>query len=371
MTTYHNFDHDLIHNHIASYQRVALMLQGGGALGAYQVGVYEALTEAKLHPTWLCGISIGAINGAIMAGNAPAMRVDRLKEFWSTISSTSHGPMDNVFSTWKTMAGGQNGFFHPHAMSPLLPASVIAGATSYYDTSALRKTLTRLIDFERLNSGETRFSVGAVNVTSGQLVFFDNAKEKLTPEHIMASGALPPAFPMIEIDGEVYWDGGIVSNTPLEYLLAQDEDVSTLVFQVNLFSNSGTRPELMQSVMTRQKDITYASHTASAVHDYQRVLMLRKHLADALQRVPEGQLKHGEAALMKDYADSGVMNLIRLTYQATAAENDKKDYEFSNTIMKSRIEAGYADTMATLAHPEWFEKPTAHDGVVAHGLHPA
>jgi NTE family protein len=371
MTTAHNFDQDLIHHHIASYQRVALMLQGGGALGAYQVGVYQALTEAKLYPTWLCGISIGAINGAIMAGNAPDKSVDKLKEFWSTISSTDHGPMANIFSTWKTMTGGQNGFFQPHAMSPLLPASMIAGATSYYDTSALRKTLTRLIDFERLNSGDVRFSVGAVNVTSGQLVFFDNASETLTPEHIMASGALPPAFPMIEIDGEVYWDGGIVSNTPLEYLLAQEEDVSTLVFDVNVFSNSGARPELMPSVMTRQKDITYASRSASVIREYQRVLLLRKHLAGALGRLPQNELTKDEALLMHDYADAGVINLIRLTYQASSAEGDKKDYEFSKPILKNRMDAGYFDTLATLAHADWFEKPTAHDGVVSHGLHPA
>jgi NTE family protein len=367
--------------HTTGYQRVALMLQGGGALGSYQVGVYQALAQADCHPSWVCGVSIGAINGAIIAGNPPATRVERLEEFWSLITSGPSWPGSNVQaiqpmaqmaqmgSALATMVLGQPGFFSPRMVNPWLGMSEGDAATSLYDSSQLRDTLLRLVDFDLLNSGATRLSVGAVHVPTGNQVYFDTAKERIEPEHIMASGALPPALPMVTIKGEQYWDGGIVSNTPLQYLLDQDEDLSTLVFQVDLFGALGKAPQTMPQVLARQKDITYSSRTRQASSAFKRILALRHQLADALQRVPAKRLRPGEAALMRDYADAGVVKLVQLIYQSKGFESDSKDYEFSRASMLSHAQAGYADTTATLADPQSLARPTQAQGVAEYDLH--
>jgi NTE family protein len=363
----------------ARYDRVALMLQGGGALGAYQVGVYKALAQADCLPDWVCGVSIGAINGAIIAGNAPDKRVEKLEEFWSFVthragwiappSSDAWRTWTSAASTWMTITMGQPGFFKPRVNLPWASNADAGHTTSLYDTSELRNTLLRLVDFDLLNSGKTRLSVGAVNVETGNNIFFDTLKERLTPEHIMASGALPPALPMVKIGNAHYWDGGIVSNTPLQYLLDQEEDMSALVFQVDLFNAKGSLPTNLQQVAARQKDITYSSRTRHATTAFKRVLSLRKQLADALQRVPASRLRPGEAELMRDYQDAGVINLVQLIYQSKPYESDTKDYDFSGELMQVHSQAGYADTLATLAHPDWLAKPSAHDGVVDHDVH--
>ncbi len=307
----------------ASYDRIALMLQGGGALGAYQVGVYKALAQANCMPDWVCGVSIGAVNGAIIAGNTPDKRVAKLEEFWSLVTRRAHWPQPptsdavrawtSAASTWMTITMGQPGFFKP------------------------------------------RLSVGAINVETGNNIFFDTQHERLTPEHIMASGALPPALPMVKIGNAHYWDGGIVSNTPLQYLLDQEEDKSALVFQVDLFNAKGTLPTNLQQVAARQKDIVYSSRT--------------RHATTAFKRVPASRLRPGEAELMHDYADAGVINLVQLIYQSKPYESDTKDYDFSGELMQAHSQAGYADTLATLAHPDWLAKPSSHDGVVDHDVH--
>jgi NTE family protein len=368
----------------AQYQRVALMLQGGGALGAYQVGVYKALAQAQCLPDWICGVSIGAINGALIAGNPPDKRVARLEEFWASIASPSpwstwaepsFEPLDmlrewgNSLSAWMTLTNGQPGFFRPRSVNPwLLPANT-HGATSFYDSSELHHTLKRLIDFGRLNHGDTRLSVGAVNVANGNGVYFDSAREELTVEHIMASGALPPALPMVKVGNAFYWDGGIVSNTPLQYLFDEGDDLTTLVFQVDLFSASGALPTQMAQVLARQKDIVYSSRTRQATTAMKRTLSTRRQLADALRRVPANRLRPGEAKLMRDYADTGVIDLIEIIYQSKQFEGDTKDYEFSPASMKARMEAGHADTVASLAQPHWLDMPTAEQGVVEHDVH--
>jgi NTE family protein len=363
----------------SAYDRVALMLQGGGALGAYQVGVYKALAEANCLPDWVCGVSIGAINGAIIAGNKPEQRVAKLEEFWSLVTRRANWPESptndavrawtSAVSTWMTITMGQPGFFKPRFNFPWSSSTDAGHATSLYDTAQLRDTLLSVIDFDLLNSGTTRLSVGAVNVETGNNIFFDTQNERLTPEHIMASGALPPALPMVKIGDAHYWDGGIVSNTPLQYLLDQEEDMSALVFQVDLFNAKGTLPANLQQVAARQKDITYSSRTRHATTAFKRVLSLRKQLADALQRVPASRLRPGEAELMHDYADAGVINLIQLIYQSKPYESDTKDYDFSSELVQTHSQAGYADTVATLAHPDWLAKPSAHDGVVDHDVH--
>lgn len=366
----------------ARYERVALMLQGGGALGSYQVGVYKALAEADCMPNWICGVSIGAINGAIIAGNAPENRVAKLEEFWSLVAGRPIWPLDlagqsahpmrelaTAASTWLTIAMGQPGFFKPRMLNPWLLPSDAMGATSFYDTSELRNTLLQLVDFDRLNNGETRLSVGAVNVRTGNNQFFDTTEGRIEPEHIMASGALPPALPMVKIGSEFFWDGGIVSNTPLQHLLDQEDDLRTLVFQVDLFRAQGEVPRQMAQVMARQKDITYSSRTREATTSFKRVLSLRAKLADALKRVPTKLLRPGERELMENYADIGVVNLIQLIYQSKKNEGDSKDYEFSPDSMRDHVNAGYSDTMNTLAHPEWLNPPSPADGLAEHDVH--
>jgi len=242
---------------------IALLLQGGGALGAYQGGVYEALAEANIHPDWIAGISIGAINAAIIAGNPPNSRVDRLREFWTQV--TLDAPFTDLMNSDHTRnflnqvnasfaaVFGANGFFSARPLAPWLQAGGTLAATSIYDTSALKTTLERLVDFDRINAGMTRFSAGAVNVRTGNLVYFDSTTHTIRPEHILASGALPPGFPAVEIDGEHYWDGGLVSNTPLQYVIECGARQDTLVFQVDLWSARGQTPRNMADVVTRQK----------------------------------------------------------------------------------------------------------------------
>jgi NTE family protein len=351
---------------LAKYDRVALMLQGGGALGSYQVGVYQALAEANCLPSWICGVSIGAINGAIIAGNAPDKRLAKLQEFWSLVTSREVMP---AFSGLMTMMMGQPGFFQPNVVSPWFAMQGSQAATSYYDTSELHKTLDKLIDFGRLNSGEVRLSVGAVNVGTGDNVFFDTEKERLSAEHIMASGALPPALPMVKIGDDYFWDGGIVSNTPLQYLLDEEDDKSQLVFQVELFKAAGAIPQTMQQVETRQKDITYSSRTRQATHGFQHALRLRSKLAEAYKRIPAAKLSAAEKKLMHDYSDAGVVNLIQMIYQSKPDESGNKDYEFSKSTMEAHVAAGYADAQQTLAHSDWLDKPTAAQGVAFHRLH--
>jgi NTE family protein len=264
-------------------KQIALVLQGGGALGSYQAGVYEALAEHGYQPDWVAGISIGAINSAIIAGNAPEDRVARLREFWERVSSPSASWLDLPLDAWQdairrlgamsALMFGQPGFFRPNLLHCWTTGTA---PTSYYDTSDLRDTLERLVDFDRINARETRFSVGAVNVRTGNFAYFDNARQTIRPEHVMASGALPPGFPAIEVDGEFYWDGGLVSNTPLRYILERVPRHSTLTFQVDVFAAQGELPSRLDAVAEREKDIRYSSRTRMGVETFRYAHTLRR-----------------------------------------------------------------------------------------------
>lgn len=361
------------------YDRVALVFQGGGALGAYQAGVYQALADAGCEPTWLSGVSIGAVNAAIIAGNEPSRRLQRLEQFWQIISGRkiwAYTPEGDVFrdirnrtSSWMTMTMGQPGFFKPRFPNPWLALSGAEGATSFYDSAELKKTLEMLIDFDVLNDGKKRFSVGAVNVRTGNFVYFDTDNVRIEPEHIMASGALPPALPAIRIEGEYYWDGGIVSNTPLQYLLDQDEDRSSLVFQVDLFSARGVLPRSMPDVLSRHKDIMYSSRTRQNTDNFKRIHGLKMKLLGALKRVPKDQLTPEEEELIADYSKAGVVNIVHLIYQHKSYEGHAKDYEFSGTSMREHWDMGLEDTKRTLRHTEWLLPPFSDDAVAIHDLH--
>ena len=364
---------------VAGFDRVALVLQGGGALGAYQGGVYHALSEAGCEPNWLTGVSIGAINASILAGNRPEDRLARLQQFWDIVSGrkiwafTPEGDfyrtLRNSTSAWMTMVMGQPGFFEPRLMGPWFHPPGSPSALSYYDTGRLAETLMELIDFDLLNDGPVRLTVGAVNVRSGNFIYFDNAKERIEPAHIMASGALPPALPAVKIAGEHYWDGGIVSNTPLQYLLEQDDNLSSLVFQVDLFSSRGSLPRDMRDVMGRHKDIMYSSRTRQNTDQYRKIHSLRRQLARTLAKVPLETRDPSDEKLLRDLSRMAAVNIIHLIYQQKSYEGHAKDYEFSHTSMREHWDAGYHDTRRTLRHPEWLMPTESEDGIVVHDLH--
>jgi NTE family protein len=359
--------------------RVALVLQGGGALGAYQAGVYQALHEANIEPDWVSGVSIGAVNAAIIAGNPPHRRVDRLRTFWERITDRTVWPYTpdgdiyrkarNAASAWLTILQGQPGFFEPRSPGPWLTAAGARDATSYYDSAPLRQTLRELVDFSLLNACATRLAVGAVNVLTGNFIYFDNAEEEIEPEHVMASGALPPALPMIKIGTDYYWDGGIVSNTPLQHLLDQDDHLNTLVFQVDLFSSRGPLPRDIQDVMARHKDIMYSSRTRYNTDTYRRMHVWKTRLHQALAKVPDEALTDGERRMRDQLADLPEITILHLIYQQKAYEGHAKDYEFSADSMREHWQSGYEDTKRTLKRKQWLEMPPEGAGIVVHDVH--
>ncbi len=355
------------------------MLQGGGALGAYQAGVYQALQEAGLEPDYISGVSIGAINGTIIAGNPPALRLERLRTFWERITERkiwNYTPDGDVFrkarnaaSSWMTIMHGQPGFFTPRSPSPWFSFPGATTATSYYDNAPLRETLLELVDFSLINEKETRLAVGAVNVLNGNFMYFDNATDTIEPEHVMASGALPPALPMVKIGTDHFWDGGIVSNTPLQHLLDQDDHINTMVFQVDLFSARGALPRDIQDVMARQKDIMYSSRTRYNTDLFRRIHAWKTKLHQALVKIPAELLSDDERRLKEQLADLPEIAILQLIYQQKSYEGHAKDYEFSGTSMREHWASGYEDTTRTLQHRPWLEMPPEGEGIVVHDVH--
>jgi NTE family protein len=361
------------------FECIALLLQGGGALGAFQAGVYQALAEANMHPDWVAGISIGAINAALIAGNAPKDRLEKLHAFWDEITAqrlfdpfgTAHywlrGDMGHVFlnrlRAGATLLEGAPGFFIPRLPPPYLAPPGTVEATSWYDTSPLRSTLERLIDFDRLNSGEMRFSVGTVNIRSGNFVYFDSTTHKIRPEHIMASGALPPGCPAVEVDGELYWDGGLVSNTPLQWVVQGDTRLDTLVLQVDLWSARGELPSDLNDVLARQKEIQYSSRTRANTDQFKQIQSVRVALANVLDQIPPEMLESEDGKLLRAVADRKVYQIVHLIYRSKNYEVQSKDYEFSRTSMTDHWNAGYNDAIRTLRHPEALDRPTDSAGV--------
>ncbi len=365
------------------FERIALLLQGGGALGSYQAGVYQALAEANLHPDWVAGISIGAINSALIAGNSPDKRVERLREFWEAITTPPFGMPDmewlqlkgefahgvvNQARSLGALLGGAPDFFKPRVPPPYLQPNGTLEAISYYDVTPLRATLERLVDFDLINAGAMRFSVGAVNVRTGNFVYFDNAAYQIHPEHVIASGSLPPGFPATEIEGEYYWDGGLVSNTPLQWVLDSQPGQNTLAFQVDLWSSRGEFPRNLLEAETRQKEIRYSSRTRMATDQFKRKQLLRRATAKLLAKMPPDLLQTPEAAVLAAEADEKFYNLIQLIYRAKDYEGNAKDYDFSRRTMEEHWRSGYNDAVRTLRHPEVLQRPIGSDGVFTFDL---
>jgi NTE family protein len=359
---------------------IGLVLQGGGALGAYQAGVYQALHEAGLEPDWVVGVSIGAVNSAIIAGNPPERRLERLEEFWTTVTSRdpwtawpegdNNRKFRNSLSAMSAMLGGLPGFFTPNLMNAWLAPRGARAATAFYDTSPLHKTLDKLVDFEMINNGRIRFAVGAVNVASANFAYFDNAHVGISAEHVMASGALPPSLPMVRIGQHYYWDGGLVSNTPLQHLLDHCGSQNMLVFQVDLFSASGEVPRDMPEVMSRVKDIQYSSRTRTTTSHFLETHRLKQALCEALALIPEDKLTEAQRAQKVELERLPEINIMQLIYKQKAWEGDAKDYEFSRLSMKDHWRSGYYDTRNTLAHKEWLDMKGA-GGIHTHDIHRA
>ncbi|HWU02201.1 MAG TPA: patatin-like phospholipase family protein [Novosphingobium sp.] len=346
-----------------NHHTTALVLQGGGALGAYQAGVYAALHEAGVAPEWVAGISIGAINAAIIAGNAPENRIERLNAFWQKVSShlilpsaASDGPVRSMFNETAAMfaaLSGVPGFFSPRMPPATLQAPGTMAAISYYDTAPLRETLLELVDFERINAGETRLSVGAVNVTSGNFIYFDNRERTIQPEHIMASGALPPGFPPVVIDGEPYWDGGLVSNTPLQYVLDAQPTGGIEIYQVDLFPARGPMPQTLFDVAQREKDIRFSSRTRLNTDMATRMKKLREAAIRLTDKLPAEVLEDPDLRFITDHLNRGSIAIMHLINRAALAQSQSKDYEFSRQTVNEHWAAGHTDTLRSLASPGW------------------
>jgi NTE family protein len=366
----------------AKAQRV-LVLQGGGALGSYQAGAYQALCHHDFEPEWIAGISIGAVNAAIIAGNPREKRVERLKEFWEMVSSpvpwnpvTSGDRGRSLFN--ETSAAliatfGVPGFFTPRLPpAPLWPPGS-PQSQSYYDTAPLRRTLERLVDFDRINDLTTRLSVGAVSVTTGNFKYFDNfefrkQRKKIGPEHIMASGALPPGFPSIEIEGEHFWDGGIASNTPLDYVLDAEIDNDLLIFQIDLFSARGPLPVSLLEAAEREKDIRFSSRTRMNTDKNREVHNARKALRDLMDKLPDDLKNDPSVEILCKAAKENTVTVVHLIYRSKNYESSSKDYDFSHVGMVEHWGAGERDVHLSMRHKDWLERPQSGETMVTYDL---
>jgi len=366
----------------ANAQRV-LVLQGGGALGSYQAGAFQALCHAGFEPEWIAGISIGAINAAIIAGNDPERRVPRLKEFWEMVSapvpwnpvvkSDRGRTVFNETSAALIATFGVPGFFTPRLPPALLWPPGSPQAQSYYDTSPLKKTLEHLVDFDRINDLKCRLSVGAVSVTSGNFRYFDNVEfkrlgKRIGPEHIMASGALPPGFPSIVIEGEHYWDGGIASNTPLDYVLEEEIRRDLLIFQVDLFSARGPLPETLLEAAEREKDIRYSSRTRMNTDKNRQVHEARKALRDLMGKLPDDLKNDASVKFLCEAAKENTVTVVHLIYKSKNYEHSSKDYDFSHIGMVEHWSAGVRDVHLSMRHKEWLERPQSGETMVTYDL---
>jgi len=355
-------------------RQVVLVLQGGGALGAYQAGVYHALHEHGIEPDWIIGTSIGAINASLIAGNSPQNRLSRLREFWKKMEQNPVWSFRDVFpgfneklSYWSTVTNGIPGFFRPNALAHAGDAYPLgADRAGYYSTAPLQRTLTELVDFELMNACKPRLTVGAAHVRSSQMRYFDSRDCELGVKHIMASGALPPAFPAVRIDGELYWDGGILSNTPTEAIFDDNPRKNSLIFAVHLWNPMGEEPGTIWEVLNRQKDIQYSSRVASHIARQRQLHHMRHIINDLAKMLPDDVRKSPEARALTAYGCPTVMHVVRLLAPQLENENHTKDVDFSPSSIRMRWEAGYAKTMRALDQAPWEDEVDPLAGVILH-----
>ena len=359
------------------YDCIVLVLQGGGSLGAYQAGVYQGMAEAGYLPDWVAGTSIGAINGALIVGNPPARRVARLREFWEQLSSGIAGgipagpltpavPLRRVYNGASAAAAtlfGVPGFFEPRVPPAAFMPTGHPGALSVYSNEPLLATLKELVDFKLVNRRDIRYSAGAVNVRTGNSYYFDNTEIRITPHHVAASGALPPAFAPVEIDGQYYWDGGIVSNTPLWHVMDASPPANTLIVQVDLFSARGEMPGNLDEAMERQKDIHYSSKTRSNTTRVLQTQELREALKRVLKKLPPELREDKDVKLLEKAGAERRIDIVHLINRRFTHASHTKDFEFSRATVHELWECGLEDARITAAHPDWLQATQSEGGV--------
>ena len=354
--------------------QIVLVLQGGGALGSYQAGVYQALHEAGIEPDWIIGTSIGAINASVIAGNEPENRLPRLKQFWKKMEQNPIWNFRDAFpgfneklSYWSTVTNGIPGFFRPNPLAhagdfyPLGPEHA-----GYYSTAPLEQTLGELVDFDLVNRCKPRLTVGAAHVRTSMMRYFDSRDCELGAKHIMASGALPPAFPAVRIEDELYWDGGILSNTPTEAVFDDNPRRNSLIFAVHLWNPSGAEPHTMAEVLNRHKDVQYSSRIASHIVRQQQVHRLRHVINQLAARLPEAELRNEVVQELVGYGCSTQMHVVRLLAPQLDRETHTKDIDFSPSGIMKRWDAGYTHTKAVLERAPWVGEFDPLSGVVLH-----
>jgi NTE family protein len=358
---------------VAELGQTVLVLQGGGALGAYQVGVYEALHEAGIAPKWVIGTSIGAINAALIAGSKPEDRLEKLCEFWSRVQNDQFVPgglpawLTTVMRNSLAITGGVPSFFVPNPLAFLSPHEQLAAeAAGYYSVGPLRRTLEELIDFDQLNNGGTRITVGASSVRTAEMRYFDSREMPLSVDHILASGALPPGFPPVRIDGELYWDGGILSNTPVEVVFDDNPRRDSLVFAVHIWNPHGPEPKTIWEVMNRQKDVQYSSRAVSHIKRQRQLHRLRHIIAELSKLVPDDKKRDNIVGDMASYGCLTRMHVVRLLAPALDYEDHSKDIDFSRDGIRRRREAGYRDTIETLDKAPWRNPVDGVEGFILH-----
>jgi len=356
-----------------SHGQQVLVLQGGGALGAYQAGVYQALHEAGVEPDWVIGTSIGAINAGIIAGSAPDQRMDRLREFWKRVE---HGhlfdwalptELSTIWRNWTTIWSGHPAFFAPNPAAFGSPhATLGAEGAGYYSVDPMRRTLADLIDFDAVNDGPVRLTVGASRVTSSEMHYFDSRDMPLGVEHVMASGALPPAFPAVRIDGELYWDGGILSNTPVEVVFDDKPRRNSMIYAVHIWNPQGAEPATIWEVLNRQKDVQYSSRSASHIKRQRQLHRLRHIISELSGLLPDDVRQKPEVAELAAYGCPTRMHVIRLLAPRLDCEDHSKDIDFSPSGIRARWEAGYSDTMRTLEAAPWRAEADPLEAFILH-----
>ncbi len=359
---------------IADKGQIVLVLQGGGALGAYQAGVYQALHEAGIEPDWVIGTSIGAINAGLIAGNSVENRLPRLREFWLRMRHDSFSQMmaampwfGSAASNAMTVMGGVRGFFEPNPLASLgVRAPLGPEAAAFYNTAPLARTLEELVDVGALNDGSMRLTVGAAQVRTGEMVYFDSRRCELTVRHIMASGALPPAFPAIRIDGELYWDGGVLSNTPVEAVLDDNPRRDSVVFAVHIWNAIGAEPSSVYDVINREKDIRYASRAINHIARQKQIHKLRHVIAELRRSLPEELRDSPEVKELAAYGCLTRMHVVRLLAEPLQGEDHAKDIDFSPDGIRARWDAGYLDTARVLRQAPWNNDFDPLEGFILH-----
>jgi NTE family protein len=358
-------------------RQIVLVFQGGGALGAYQAGVYQALHEARIEPDWIIGTSIGAINASLIAGNEPAERLDKLEEFWRRMKRkefwglTAWPGLNDTIGYWSTVLGGIPGFFEPNPTAFFGPHHHLgADQAGFYKTDPLAKTLTELVDFSLITRCKPRLTVGAAHVRTSEMRYFDSRETRISVNHIMASGALPPAFPPVRIDGELYWDGGILSNTPTEAIFDDNPRRNSLIFAVHMWNPMGPEPQTIWEVLHRHKDVQYSSRVSSQIARQRQVHRLRHVISELVKLLPDDARKNSMIQDLAAYGCLTRMHVVRLLAPRLDSENHTKDIDFSPAGVRLRWEAGYADTTRALMRKPWEDACDPLEGVILHEAMP-